>query len=872
MAVRIALPSLGFGPRASLARRVLVLSLAALLLLFVIFLSVFGYEYHKYGVVVEQRLERPLFTNTAKIYAAARQVRPGQKLTAATVEAQLRTAGYSEGAGSQLGSFDANGDAVTIRPGPQSFHAPEAATITFDGGKVQGITAANGDQLASYALEPLLITGLSDANRTKRSLITYNELPPMLISAVTSIEDRRFFSHGGVDYIRIGGALRNDLLHRHSYTEGGSTLTMQLARGFFLTPAKHIKRKLLEIMITWNLESRLSKQRIFELYANQIPLGQAGSFSINGFGEAAQAYFGKDVSKLNLQECALLAGMIQSPSRLNPLHHAVRAVERRNLVLDQMAETGATTKDQAEQAKAAPLKLAPISVRQDQAPYFVDLVRDQINARLNDPNWNEEGLRIYTSLDPQLQAAAAAAVDTGMARVDALVEKRHAKLKLTDPVVYPQVALIALDPHTGQVLALVGGRNYGESQYDHATAHRPTASTFKPFVYAAAFNSALAGTQLTNQDGTAAIFTPTMLLPSQQQDFDFNGGTYSPRNFHRGDLPDQITAQTALKLSLNPATVTLAQMVGFGNVAALARDAGIASARATPSVALGAYDATPLEMAGAYTAFANSGVAIKPLMLASVRTANGDPVRDFAPQSHPTLDPRVAYLTTSMMESVLNSGTGFVVRSMGFNAPAAGKTGTEHDSWFIGYTSNLLCVVWIGNDDYSDIKLTGTVAAAPIWAEFMKRAVALPQYSDAREFSVPDGVTVVKLDKATNLLADEACPDDYQAAFLAGTAPVSTCDQQGQDQRNLFQKIFGVGKNNPQAQLQQAQVPAPPAAPPQPLPLPNQAGKTAPGALPGVVSGSEQTQTAPQPAQEKKPGFFGRLFGKRSKQEPAPQP
>ncbi len=852
-----------------MTRRILVVSLAALLVAFLAGLSVFGYYYHKYGVVVDQRLERPLFTNTAQIYAAARQVRPGQKLTAAVIEAQLRAAGYAEGSGSAAGRFAANGDAITIRPGPQSFHAPEAATVTFDNGKVADITASNGDKLASYALEPLLITGLSDANRAKRRLITYSELPPTLVAAVTSIEDRRFFSHGGVDYIRIAGALRNDLLHRHSYAEGGSTLTMQLARGFFLTPAKRIKRKLLEIMITWQLESRFSKQRIFELYANQIPLGQAGSFSINGFGEAAQAYFGKDVSKLNLPECALLAGMIQSPSRLNPLHHAARAVERRNLVLDQMVETGAITKDQAEEAKAAPLKLAPISVRQDQAPYFVDLVRDQINARLPDPNWNQEGLRIYTSLDPQLQAAAAAAVDVGMARIDALIEKRHSKGKNADePLTYPQVALVALDPHTGQVLALVGGRNYGQSQFDHATAHRPTGSTFKPFVYAAAFNSSLAGAALTAPDGASAVFTPAMVLPNQLQDFEFQGGTYSPRNFHKNSA-DELTATDALKTSANNATVALAQMVGFGNVAALARDAGVVNARATPSVALGAYDSTPIELAGAYTAFANGGVVVKPSFLASIRTSSGDPIRDFSAQTHPVLDPRVAYLTTSMMEAVLNSGTGFVVRSMGFNAPAAGKTGTEHDAWFAGYTSNLLCIVWIGNDDYSDIKLTGTVAAAPVWAEFMKRAVALPQYSDTREFPVPDGVTVVKLDKATNLLADDACPESYTAAFLAGTTPATTCDQQGQDQRNLLQKIFGIGKGNAQAQLQQAQVPQPPPAPLRPLPLPAEAGKASPGALPAP----EQAQTATdQPAQTKKPGFFGRLFGKRPKQEPAPQP
>ncbi len=847
------------------ARRVLLAALAALLVLVLAGAAVFGFYYHKYGVIVDQRLQKPLFVNTAQVYAAARQVRTGQKLTAATVAQQLRAAGYTEGGNTPIGTFSENEDSITVRPGPQSFHAPEDATITFAKGKVEQISAANGQELASYALEPLLITGLSDQNRAKRHLITYGELPKYLVPAVTSIEDRRFFSHGGVDYVRIVGAMRNDLLHRR-LGQGGSTLTMQLARGFFLTPAKHFKRKMLEILITWHLENRFSKQQIFQMYANQIPLGQAGSFAINGFGEAAQVYFGKDVSRLDLPECALLAGMIQSPSRLNPLRHPVHAVERRNMVLDAMVETGAISKEQAEEAKATPLKLAPISVQQDRAPYFIDLVRDQISAKLGDANWNQEGLRIYTSLDPQLQAAASAAVDFGVKRVDALVDKRHAKAaNAGEPAVYPQVALIALDPHTGQVLALIGGRNYGESQLNHAVSHRPTGSIFKPFVFASAFNSSLAGTQLTNPDGTTGIFNPAMLLPNQQQTFEYaDGQTYSPRNFE-SKYQDEVTAQFALKMSMNNATVALAQMVGFGNVAALARDAGIASARATPAVALGAYDATPLDMAGAYTAFANNGVAIKPWMLASIRTANGDPVQDFTAQTHPVLDPRVAYLTTNMLEAVMNSGTGLSARQFGFTSPAAGKTGTSHDAWFAGYTSNLICIVWVGNDDYSDIKMQGASAAAPIWGEFMKRAVQLPQYSDTKEFVPPTGVSLVKLDKVTNLLADDSCPNDYTAAFLDGTAPLSTCDQPANDQRNLFQKIFGIGQNQAAA-AQQAQpmMPAPSRQPAQP---------TQPGApAPAPVNTAQQQASPPPPPPEKKQGFFGKLFGKKPKQESAPQP
>ena len=771
--------------------------LAAVVVCAIGLFSVFGYFYFKYQGIVDARLKEPLFANTAKIFAAAREVRPGQKMTVPIILNELRSAGYTaEGAAhpSELGTYTQGVQDITVRPGPQSFHSQDAATIHVSDGKVESISDDHGQALSSYELEPLLITGLSeDANRTKRRLLTYDEIPPNLVHAVVAIEDRRFFEHGGVDYIRILGALVNDLTPGHRWTEGGSTLTMQLARGFFLTPERRIKRKLIEILITFQLEHRFTKQQIFAMYANEVPLGQRGSFSIDGFGEAAQAYFGKDVHELSLPQCALLAGIIQSPSRLYPFRHPERAIERRNLVLDTMVETGAITKDQAEQAKEEPLHLSPGSVDASEAPYFVDLVRDQLVQKLGDRDFNREGLRIYTSLDPDLQRVATEAIDSTVHEIDTRVEKlfaRRKKLGLVKNLVYPQVALIALNPHTGQVLALVGGRSYGTSQLNHAVAQRPIGSTFKPFVYAAAFNTAVQGTTL---PGLTQPFTQVTMLSDQQTTYDLGDGKeYTPRNYE-GEYHDQVTARYALQKSLNNATIGLAAMIGFDQVAALARDAGIKNARGTPSVALGAYDATPLDLAGAYTIFANGGVHLDPWMVASVRTATGDIVTDYTPTSRQVLDSRVAYLATDMMENVIDHGTAAGVRLRGFTAPAAGKTGTEHDSWFAGYTSNLLCIVWVGNDDYTDLKIEGADAAAPIWAEFMKKAVLLPQYSDTNPFTPPDGVDIVKLDKNSNLLADDTCPDDYDAAFLAGTAPSVPCDHP-LDRRNIFQKFFGIGK------------------------------------------------------------------------------
>jgi penicillin-binding protein 1B len=764
--------------------------------------------YFKYQSIVDDRLASgPIFANVAQIYAAPREVRVGQRLTVLFIAQELRKAGYNTNP--QLGAFTLSGNSIRIKPGPGSYHSPDGATITTgqslnpDSGTgsdavVQSITADNGAPLAAYQLEPQLITALSGENRTKRRLVTYDEIPPNMVQAVLAIEDRRFFEHGGINYVRIAKCAVEDTLTGHKEC-GGSTLTMQLARGFFLSPEKKFTRKLIEIMITFQLEARFNKQQIFEMYANQVNIGRRGSFEINGFGEAAESFFGKDLRQLDLAECALIAGLIQNPSWRNPYRHPDRAMERRNLVLDSMVETGAITQSEADRAKAEPLRLAAPNIDAAEAPYFVDLVHDQLSQRVGDQELGHDALRIYTSLDPELQRAASEAVDAGMKNVDDLVRKRHKKN--ASNILYPQVALVALNPHTGQILALIGGRNYGVSQLNHATAERPTGSIFKPFVYAAAYNTSLNGMDL----GGNGIFTALTRLDDDPHTFMFDGKPYDPGNFEKGEYPGMVTAAQAIAHSLNIATISLAEQIGYENVAALARTAGIVNARGTPSVAIGTYNATPIDMAGAYTVFANNGVHLKPWMLASVRNANGDIVADFAPDAHQVLDPRASYLTQSLLEFTANYGTASAVRAHGFTAPAAGKTGTEHDAWFAGYSSNLLCIIWVGNDDYTDIShglthaLQGADTAAPIWAEFMNRAIKLPQYSDMRPFSPPDGVQLVRIDMNTWLPADDSCPEDYTLAFLDGTVPASTCSHMGGEApQSLIQKIFGSGDKQPQ--------------------------------------------------------------------------
>ena len=849
---------------------------AAFLVAGILLLAAFAYVYVKYEGIVDRRMSGQIFSNAAKIYARPQTVAVGDKTSQQEVVSYLRRAGYSEQgkeSDSPIGRFRASGSSLEIMPGEESFHSTDSATVRFEGAKVSSISQSGkgGQTLSAYELEPQMITSLfGSQDRSKRQIVTFDEIPKDLVNAVIAIEDRRFFQHSGVNYYRLFEAGVADIIHGHR-GQGGSTLTMQLSRGFFLTPEKTMKRKLTEILISIELEQKFSKQRIFEMYANLVPMGQRGSFSINGLGEASRAYFGKDMKDLTLPECALLAGIIQRPSYLSPYRHPERALERRNLVLDSMVETDAITREQADRAKATPLKLATPNVEASDAPYFVDLVKDQLSSQYNESELNEQAMRIYTTLDPDLQRAAADAVEVGMKLVDEQVLKQRthktktgtgatAKTETTvDSGPLPQVAVVVLDPHTGEVLALVGGRNYGVSQLDHAITKRPTGSIFKPFVYAAAINTALTGQMITvghsapetggnapptvDTSGAPAIFTPATLVDDSQVSIAFGDQVYEPRNYHE-TFHGEVTARYALAMSLNNATLRVAQGVGFGAVASLAKAAGITSVSATPSIALGSYGASPLEMSGAYTVFSNAGTRVSPLMLKSIRDAHGAVLTDYHNDSKSVLDPRVAYVMTTMMESVIDNGTGSTVRARGFTAPAAGKTGTSHDAWFAGYTSNLLCVVWVGNDDYTDIKLTGGTTAGPIWAEFMKRAQKIPRYANMTGFAAPSGVVNAQIDKVTNRLATPACPQTYYVAFIAGTEPKTTCEQSFSDHRGVFSKILGLGT-------------------PEPAPPPDTNGPVpASGNSPANPADAAAQPAANAPAeQQKKKGFFGRIFG-----------
>jgi penicillin-binding protein 1B len=791
VAIKIKIPKAGDKGRRGLPRDPVIRAALVVFLVAAIGLGgFFCYFYIKYDRIIQQRFRSPVFSNSAKIYALPRTVHDGDKLDAKEIATSLRRAGYSDKDDqSPLGSFHLVSDGIEITPGPESYHSPEAAHIAIQDGQVERIVS-RGNDLSAYELEPQLVTALFDSEqRSKRQVVKYTDIPKVMVDAVLAIEDRRFFEHSGVNFVRTIEAAFGDVVHQRR-EQGGSTLTQQLARGFFLTPEKTVKRKLTEMLIAEELEQKFSKQQIFEFYGNWVNLGQRGSFSISGFAEASRAYFNKDLKDITLPEAALLAGIIQRPSYLSPYRHPERALERRNLVLDSMVDTHAITREQADKAKATPLKLAPPNVEASDAPYFVDMVRDTLINKFSEHDLNDQSYRIYTTLDPDLQKAAAQAVEMGIKLVDDQVTKMRTKRvkvgKKVETQVAPgpqaQVALVALDPHTGAILALVGGRDYGFSQLNHALSKRPTGSIFKPFVYAAAMNTAL--------DGSATVITPASTVTDAPTSFAYGDQIYEPRNY-KEEYHGDVTLRYALAMSLNNATVKLAEEVGYDKVADLARSAGITSVKATPAMALGSYDAPPLDMAGAYTAFANNGARLSPILVNSVRNAKGDVVANFKTDQRQVLDPRIAYIMTNMMEGVINNGLGYTaVRLRGFTLPAAGKTGSSHDGWFAGYTSNLLCVVWVGYDDYSDLRITGAMTAAPIWTEFMKKASTLPQYADMKAFAQPTGVVDVQLDKATNRLATPTCPDDYVAAFVAGTEPRETCDQQS-GVAGFFSRFFG---------------------------------------------------------------------------------
>jgi len=714
--------------------------------------------YLRYAALIDARLRDGAFPNALNLYASSLVVSKGDGLTPQALASELQAAGYTRSSGGGSRTFSANGNEFNLVSNQSS--PARSAHITLNKNTISSISAntpAGRQSVEQYSLGTPLLSTIS-TNREKRRMVIFKEIPRILVDAVVSIEDKRFFQHNGVDVTRLVKAAWVDLKEQRK-EQGASTLTMQLVRDLWLEPEKRWKRKIAEAMMTLHLERRWPKEQIFETYANQIYLGRQGSYSVHGFGQAAQWFFAKDLREINLQEAALLAGIVQRPSYFNPFHYPDRARERRNLVLTMMESNGHISAAQRDAAIDAPLGLAQEGHDDGaDAPFFTDLVSEELRGR---DRSDEAGSEIFTTLDLNLQRAADEALAAGLAQLDKVLPKQPGK----GPV---QAALIAIDPHTGEIRALSGGRNYANSQLDRILAKRPPGSVFKPFVYAAALNTAV--------EGGNTILTPASTVEDEPTTFLFAGKPYTPSNF-RQDFYGTVTLREAMAHSLNVAAVKVARTVGYDRVVAMARRAGMNhDIQATPAVALGAYDVTPLEIAGAYTIFANQGRYVKPSLLAQVRNANGTVISTSQPASHQALDPRVAWLMVSMLQEVMRSGTAAGVRGRGFRLPAGGKTGTSHDGWFAGFTSQLLCVVWVGYDDYRELKLEGAHSALPIWTDFMKHAALFASYRSGKEFPVADGVTQRQICSESGKLATEFCPSTRGEYFVEGTQPGEACD------------------------------------------------------------------------------------------------
>jgi len=790
------LQSFGWPSRRSLRIIALVILVPAVLLSFAA-----GYYYVSFANLIDARLHGSRQRVFPQIFARPLEIHKNQALTSRQLIDRLNDLGYAQRlAPEKPGEFSVNDMVVSIeprsgdlkgqdvriffrQPTPSDRKTSKPAAPPAKPAKApppRRAPAKPGDHVFELELAgksadrltmdtPLLTSLISGGEREKRRAVALAAIPPHLINAVLAIEDRRYYYHPGVDPIRMAGAMLD------SVTGGGrvsatSTITQQLVRnvilpqfeGWTLQTARerNLRRKVLEQLLALVLETRASKDEILEMYLNDMPLGQRGSFAIVGFPEAARLFFGKDVSNVTLAEAATMAGVLQSPSALSPFTNAERSRERRNVVLQAMVEAGYVEQPVADAAIRQPLAVVQRALEAE-APHFVDYVTRTLDEDYPGlTTTTSTTVDVYTTLDLHLQRVAQDAVRTGLGKVDQLSSRRRKG--------FAEAALLAVDPRTGEILAMVGGRSYNQSQYNRAmTARRQPGSVFKPFVYLTAFEEAAAH--------GANTPTPASIVDDSPTTWDFNNEVWAPENYEN-EYDGPITLRHALARSRNIATIKVAEAAGYDRVAALWKKLGIGNPpKAFPSIALGVFEATPFEIATAYTIFPNQGV-VRPLRhVMRIESGEKDITKPQA-EGREIARPSSTYLVTNMMRSVLDEGTGAAVRGSGFALDAAGKTGTTNDlrdAWFVGFTPTLLTVVWVGFDENQALGLSGSRAALPIWTEFMTRALAgTPNVV----FSVPEGITFATIDPDTGKLAQPGCPRLFREAFAAGTEPVEACE------------------------------------------------------------------------------------------------
>ncbi len=761
--------------RKSLWRRIFTPRLVFFLGILVLSLTgVFAYFYVIYSEMIDAKLQGAIFVRSTGIYTSPTKLRLGTYTKKTELVAYLDHIGYISDEKQRdpaRGFYLLKGNLLEIDPSNntqvdnQVFFPRLEVKYSNDGKNITSIyDLEQKKELTDSLIEPELLTSIN-SDKEKRKNIEYKDLPEELVKAIVAIEDRRFFDHPGIDLRGLARAVWRNF-SEGELQQGGSTVTQQLVKNFFLTSERTFKRKFSEAFISVLLETRLTKEQIFQMYCNEIYLGQDGNYSINGFGEAAKFYFNKDVNRLDLSEAAFLAGVIRGPGYYSPFQHPERAIQRRNQVLDSMVVANFIDPTKAEEVKKSNLQVRPKSSSSNaEAPYFLDYLQTRVNEELGDKIFAEQSYRIYSTIDMDLQRAADQALRNGLAQLEKDYSKRYKPGSL-------QASLVALNAKTGEILAMVGGRDYSTSQLNRAIeAHRQPGSVFKPIVYTAALNSAY-------EEKDDKIITAASQFLDQKTTFNFSEGkTYEPDNYGEKYTDQNVSLRYALTKSLNVVTVRVAEKVGYTKVAKMAERLGLPKPQPFPSLALGTAEATPFEMARAYTTYPNLGSRVEPYAINRVVNSDSKTIYQGTVKTQQTISPQVAFIITSIMQDVMNKGTAAKSRSMGFNALAAGKTGTSRDGWFAGFTPNLVCVVYVGFDDNSQLGLEGSKSALPIWTEFMKKALAKRPDLGGEEFLTPKtGLTKVTIDARSGLLASPECSGEtYEEYFITGTEPTEFC-------------------------------------------------------------------------------------------------
>lgn len=729
-----------------------------------------GWYYHHLSNWAEQQFSKTQKWNLAsKVFSDAEYLYPGVNLPSRKLVAKLNRLGYRNVSPAEVkgaGEYSAAADHLDIYlhdfTYPLETFTGFPVRIVINGAAISRlINLATKQDVTTVRLEPELISNIFDASQEDRTVVSLQEVPQKLLESIVLIEDERFFKHLGVDPVGIGRAMVKNLMSLR-FAQGGSTLTQQLVKNYFLQSQKTLGRKLKEAVIAIALERHHSKGEILEAYINEIYFGQRGTSSVSGVGEASRLYFGKDVGQLTIGECALLAGMIRSPSEYSPFKSKDAARARRDFVLGRLYEKGLISARELADGKAEPIITPQRRAQVVMAPYFIQFVKQQLQELYPENVLQSEGMRIFTTLDMTAQIAAEQAVQKGLADLDksaaTILPKNHA-----DPL---QGALISIQPQTGYIRAMVGGRDFNNTQFNRITqARRQPGSTFKPFVYLTAFDPSR----------SKKTFYPSSYIDDTHFTIESGGKPWSPENYDKKEH-GHVTLRSALENSYNIATAKLALDAGLEEVVATARDAGLTSElQPVPSIALGSFEVTPMELASAYTIFANNGIRALPASIVQVVDKSGQVLQRKAMEVHKKFDAGPVYLTTHTLKGVLDRGTAAGARKMGYGGIAAGKTGTTSnykDAWFVGFTPSLLTLVWVGYDDNATMNLSGGRAALPIWTDFMKQAVGDSQ----EDFSPPPGVVLVKVDPATGLLSGKKCPDGIFEPFIEGHEPDKTCE------------------------------------------------------------------------------------------------